>query len=111
MQGRKGGIREQAKIKKNPNEYFKMMFHDTAIYGSIPALNCAGAVFGADRLIFATDYPFGPEDGAYFLSATKDSVEKMNASEDEKKKIYSENATKLFGLLIPHHLPSAMMNC
>ena len=98
LQGRKGGIRDQAKIKRNPNEYFKMMFHDTAIYGSVPALNCAAAVFSAERLIYATDYPFGPQDGAYFLKTTKESVEKMNASEDEKRKIYSENASKLFGL-------------
>ena len=97
-QGRKGGLKEQSKMKKDPLEYFKLMYHDTSIYGSVAALNCTAAVMGPERMIYSTDYPYGPEDGLYFLRATKESVEKMNVTEEERETIYGGNAMKIFKL-------------
>lgn len=97
-QARKGGLREQAKISNDPLSYFKMMFHDTSVGGNVAALNCAGDIFGNDRLIYSTDYPFGPEEGLHHLKVTRESVEKMNASPEEREMIYSGNALKLFRL-------------
>jgi hypothetical protein len=51
------------KLKKRPQEYFKMFYADTATFGSLPALRCGLDFFGADQVLFASDTPFDPEKG------------------------------------------------
>ena len=45
------------KLKKRPQEYFKMFYADTATFGSLPALRCGLEFFGADQVLFASDSP------------------------------------------------------
>ncbi len=77
---------------------FKSMYHDTAVYGHLPALECGYSFFGPDHMLFATDYPFGPEYGLTFIRSTLDSIKKIRIPEDEKQKILELNAQKLFKL-------------
>jgi len=45
-------------LRQPPIEYFRMFYNDTALYGNTPALMCAHAFFGAERLLFGTDMPY-----------------------------------------------------
>ena len=75
-----------------------MFYGDTALNGSIPALECGLAFFGSDRVLFGTDMPFGVEEGAKKMRKTIQSVEGMRACIDDKKRIYEMNARKLLKL-------------
>jgi predicted TIM-barrel fold metal-dependent hydrolase len=87
-----------AQLKRHPYEYYRMYYADTALNGSIPALECGLAFFGSDRVLFGTDMPFGPDDVARKIRKTIQSVEGMTACSDDKEKIYEFNARKLLKL-------------
>lgn len=82
-------------------EYFKKFYNDTAIYGSTPGLMCAYAFCGADHLLFGTDMPLGDcQLGDGFTRQTINSIEEMDISDEEKKKIFEKNACRLLRLPI-----------
>lgn len=83
------------KMKKPISEYWKQIYGDTAVDGNTAAYPCGYAFFGPDRLMYGTDYPFGPEYGEYFLRENLAGVKAMNIPEEDKKKILGENARKL----------------
>jgi predicted TIM-barrel fold metal-dependent hydrolase len=58
------------------------------------ALPCGYAFFGPERMMFGTDYPFGPESGEDFVRSNLAGLKAMNIPEEHKKKILGENAKK-----------------
>jgi uncharacterized protein len=83
------------RMSKKPIEYFKMFYGDTVLGGSSSALQCSLDFFGADRIVFASDCPFDPEGGPMFIREGIRSVEDLNLSESDKRKIYFGNALRL----------------
>jgi aminocarboxymuconate-semialdehyde decarboxylase len=76
----------------------RKFWYDT-VNGYPPALRCACAAFGADRLVFGTDYPFFRDD-AYVRAATY--IEETQLSPADTAAIFSGNALRLFaGLPLP----------
>lgn len=85
-------------LKKPVPEYFKMFYGDTALHGNVSAMMCGYDFFGADHLLFGTDMPFGSESGLWPVRQTVDSIEKMDITAAERKKIYEDNAKRLLRL-------------
>ncbi len=81
-------------------DYFKMFYYDTAIYGSTPGLMCGYDFCGADQMLFATDFPFDSEFGDRYTKQTMHSIEQMQISDTDKKKIFEDNAKRLLHLPI-----------
>lgn len=79
-------------------DYFSMFYYDTAVGGSAAAVRCAYEVFGADRLVFATDAPQGPADGEVRLKTYPGIVRSLGLSEEENQKIFEGNAKRLLKL-------------
>lgn len=80
-------------LKKLPSEYFKENFFvTTSGMNWSPALKLALSVLGADKILFAADYPYESMDEAVrgMENSTIDNI--------EKKKIYQLNAENLFKL-------------
>ncbi len=93
------GINKQPIFRDRPPiEYFRMFYNDTALYGNAPGLKCACEFFGAERLLFATDMPYGPELGERYTRQTIDALEAMGLPASDKKKIYQENVAALLRL-------------
>ena len=86
------------RMSKKPIEYFKMFYADTVLGGSAPALRCGLDFFGIDKIVFASDCPFDPENGPMFIREGIRSIEDLALSEDDKRKIYFGNALKLLNL-------------
>ena len=86
------------KLTLPPVEYFKMFYNDTALYGNTAALMCAHAFFGADHILFATDFPYDAELGDKFTRDTIAAVEGMSISDAEKGQIFEGNAKALLKL-------------
>ncbi len=82
-------------LRKPPIEYFKMFYNDTAVYGNTSALMCGYALFGADHIIFGTDFPYDSEKGDKFIRKTMEAIEGMSIPDSEKEKIFFGNAAKL----------------
>ena len=85
-------------LLKHPVEYFRMFYNDTAVYGNTAALMCGYHFCGSDRLVFGTDMPYDGEMGNRYIRETIRSVEEMDISASDKKKIFEDNARRLLNL-------------
>jgi predicted TIM-barrel fold metal-dependent hydrolase len=90
--GREGGVREYT---PPPLEYMRRFYADTVLQGNIAALMCGYEFFGADHLLFATDYPFGGKRAVERLEREIEAVEKMEIPREAREKIYHGNAERL----------------
>ena len=88
-------------LTKDAIEYYQMFYNDTAIYGNHKALECAHDFFGADRLLFGCDFPLGDTElGSRNYLQTINAIDRMAITEEDRKKIYEDNARKLMRLPI-----------
>lgn len=83
------------KLPKHISEYYGNIYGDTAMDGEISAFSCGYAFFGSDRMLYASDYPFGAEDGEDFIRENLKCVNAMSIPPEEKHKILGGNAKKL----------------
>jgi uncharacterized protein len=79
-------------------DYYKMFYADTAIYGNTTGLMLARSFFGSEHLLFGTDYPFAGHNGERVTRQTINAIDAMPIDDDEKRKIYEDNARKLMRL-------------
>jgi aminocarboxymuconate-semialdehyde decarboxylase len=73
----------------------RRFYVDTVLQGATSALVTSVDFFGSNRVLFATDIPFGPNDGLQFARGSIESVEDL--PEVQREVIFGENASKLFG--------------
>ncbi|HJX04169.1 MAG TPA: amidohydrolase family protein [Dehalococcoidia bacterium] len=80
-------------FKKTPSQYFKENFYvTTSGMFWAPALEFVARVFGADRILFATDYPYeSVEEAVTFM-------DNAQLSQEDKENIYHSNAQRLLKL-------------
>ena len=83
------------RLKKRPFDYFKMFHADTALFGARDAVECGLKFFGADQVVFASDFPFDPEKGTFNIRETIKDVDNLPISEAERTTIYEGNARRL----------------
>lgn len=82
---------------RNPVDIFKKFYGDTATYGSSSAVMCGYDFFGADHLLFGTDAPMPPNG---LTQETIRSIELTSINDDDKQKIFEQNAIDLLKLAI-----------
>jgi aminocarboxymuconate-semialdehyde decarboxylase len=80
---------------QRPLDYFRKFYADTVLGGSTAALRCGLDFFGPDHVVFATDFPFGPDNGLWFLRENMRSVDELEMPARERDGIYFGNALKL----------------
>jgi len=85
-------------LKDKAVNYYRRFFYDTAVNGNTAALMCGKAFAGIDQMVFGTDLPFDNQNGLRLIRDTIDSVEAMELSDEEKKRIYRDNVIKLMRL-------------
>jgi uncharacterized protein len=80
-------------LRREVSEYFRENFYvTTSGFFSNPPLVCAVSVLGADRIMFAVDYPYSSnEEGRTFLDAAP-------LSDTDRAKIAHGNAERLLGI-------------
>ena len=98
---RRGEIGREVLLTKKPIDYYKMFYNDTALYGNTAALMCGYSFCGADHMLFAVDFPLGDmEFGNRNYRQTINAIENMQIGEEDRKKIYEDNARNLYRLPI-----------
>lgn len=83
-----------SRFTREPIEYFRMFYGDTANIGDKPVLECGYAFFGAQHMLFGTDMPFGRD----VMDTAINAVMEMDITETERKQIFEDNARKLLHL-------------
>ncbi len=74
----------------------RRFYVDTVLQGATSALATSVDFFGSDRVLFATDMPFGPDDGLQFARGSIQSIERL--PESQREVILGDNAIKLLGI-------------
>ncbi len=94
------GARYKQNLTRQPIDYFRMFYNDTAIYGNTAGLMCGYAFCGADHLIFGTDFPYDSQFGERYTRQTIDAINNMPIPDGEKKMVFEDNARRIFKLPI-----------
>jgi uncharacterized protein len=84
------------KLTKPPEEYFKKIYGDTVLGANTSAMMCGYSFFGADHMVFSTDYPYPGADLG--VEAVIKGIEGMSITNEEKAKIFSKNVRQLLKL-------------
>jgi len=74
-------------------EHFRLFHNDTVSNGSVESLTMAINFFGADRIMFGTDFPFGPPDGSWAVDEVR-AVHQAEMSDADREKIFEGNARR-----------------
>lgn len=91
-----GALRNQ--LAKEPIDYFRQFYADTALSGSAIGTRCGLDFFGADHVVFGTDCPFDPEGGPMYVRETIRVVDALEIPEAERNAIFSGNIRALIGM-------------
>lgn len=86
------------RLKRPHLDYFREFYADTASFGSRRAIEHAIEFFGEDHVLFASDAPFDPEGGPMYIRETIRQIDAMDITDDQRAKIYQDNAVRLLGL-------------
>ncbi len=97
------GIGEQSgpKLTGAPLDHFRRFYNDSISSGSPTAVKVAIDFFGADHILFGTDFPFGPDNGERWPLEELDTIKTMAMSEEDREKILYRNAQQLLKLPAP----------
>jgi aminocarboxymuconate-semialdehyde decarboxylase len=82
-------------LSKDPLEYFKKFYGDTVLNGSAHAFECGCKFFSSEHIIFATDYPYGPEKGDLWVKETLHQISVSHLSQTEKDQILGGNLLRV----------------
>jgi uncharacterized protein len=82
-------------LERNPLEYFRMFYADTAFFGAAHALRSATQFFGPDHVLFGTDMPLG---GPAVIPDTVADVRALGLSPEDEAKVMEGNARRLLGI-------------
>jgi predicted TIM-barrel fold metal-dependent hydrolase len=85
-------------LTEAPVDYFRRFYADTAILGNTPALMSAYHFYGTEHVLFGTDAPFDTQLGDYVTRHTIEAIEQMDISDQDRKKIFEDNARQLLRL-------------
>ncbi len=81
-----------------PLDHFRRFYNDAISNGSPEAVRMAVDFFGADHIMFGTDFPFGPDDGERWPLDELRNIKTMAMDEEDRSKILYRNAQRLLKL-------------
>jgi aminocarboxymuconate-semialdehyde decarboxylase len=87
--------KEDTPLRGEPLAAFKRFYADTATFGSAAAVECALKFFGPKRLLFATDMPFGFDQGAGHIRSALEVVNGLPLAEPAREAIFHTNCETL----------------
>lgn len=86
-----------ADLSEPLEHYFDRIYGDTAVstQGETYPLRCGYEFFGADNMVFSSDYPFGPDKGEFWVETITQAIEDLDVPERDREQIYSGTITRL----------------
>ena len=93
-----GSTLSPVKLSGQPLDHFRKFYNDSISNGSAEQVRIALDFFGPDRILFGTDFPFGPADGERWPVEELQNIRTMRIDEGVREKILWRNAAALLGL-------------
>jgi predicted TIM-barrel fold metal-dependent hydrolase len=90
------------RLAREPIAYFREFFADTALSGEVGAMRCGLDFFGAQRVMFASDFPFDAEGGAYLVRETLAGLDALGLDAAARAQVMHGT---LAALLVPQRAP------
>jgi uncharacterized protein len=91
-------LAEEHGLKKEPIEYFRMLYADTALNGAIGPTRCGHDFFTTPHCLFATDAPFDSDRGRWLMRGTIGAVKALETGREDQARILAGNAQALLKL-------------
>jgi aminocarboxymuconate-semialdehyde decarboxylase len=85
-------------LKRPVDDYFRMFYADTVLFGAGHAVQCVLDYFGLDHVLFGTDMPFDPEQGPTFITDTMANVEALPLAPEQRAAVFEGNTRRLLRL-------------
>ncbi|PKN63243.1 MAG: hypothetical protein CVU57_20265 [Deltaproteobacteria bacterium HGW-Deltaproteobacteria-15] len=82
-------------LPRDPLYYFKKFYADSMLCGTVHAFESGYKFFGAEQIVMATDYPFGPQQGELWMKETLEQIDAIGLSKAEKEMILGGNLLRL----------------
>jgi len=79
-------------LRRDPMDYFRGFYADTAMFGAAHAVRCAVDFFGADHVLFGTDMPLG---GPNVVGDTIADIEALDLPDADAAAIFGGNAGRV----------------
>jgi uncharacterized protein len=81
-----------ARLKRDPMDYFRGFYADTAMFGATHAVRCAVEFFGPEHVLFGTDMPLG---GPSVVGDTIADIEALDLPDADEAAIFGGNARRV----------------
>ena len=82
--------------RHKPSYYFRRFYYDTSGPSHEAILACVSKMFGSERILFGTDYPFGVgQEGMQYIEHAVWIVENSELSQADKNLVFYENVNAL----------------
>jgi aminocarboxymuconate-semialdehyde decarboxylase len=78
-------------LKRPAEEYFRLFHADTALSGATGATRCGLDYFGAEKVLFASDFPFDAEGGSYLVRETIRALDELGLDAPTRQRIDAGN--------------------
>ncbi len=79
-------------LKRKPIDYFRGFYADTALSGSAAATRCGLDFFGTGHVLFASDFPYDAEGGAYLVREGVRALDDLALPAGDRARIDRDNA-------------------
>jgi aminocarboxymuconate-semialdehyde decarboxylase len=79
-------------------EQLKRFYGDAMVGGSVSALRCGLDFFGAEHVMYGTDFPMGASDGESGPVKVLSSIRELDISDTDRELILNGNMRRLLGL-------------
>jgi aminocarboxymuconate-semialdehyde decarboxylase len=85
-------------LSGRPSDYFRKFYNDSMVNGSAAAMRCGLEFFGAQQVMYGTDFPMGPSDGEQWPVEVLDAIRSLGLGPADLDDVLAGNALRILRL-------------
>jgi predicted TIM-barrel fold metal-dependent hydrolase len=78
-----------------PSDYFRKFFSDSMVHGSAAAMRCGLEFFGAERIMYGTDFPMGSNNGEDWPVEVLDTIRSLGLGAADEELLLGANLHRI----------------
>lgn len=82
-------------LRGRPSDYFRTFYNDSMVNGSAAAMRCGLEFFGAQRVMYGTDFPMGPNNGEDWPVEVLDTIRSLGLAAADLNLVLSGNLHRI----------------
>jgi aminocarboxymuconate-semialdehyde decarboxylase len=82
-------------LEGRPTDYFRKFYNDSMVNGSAAAMRCGLEFFGAERVMYGTDFPMGPNDGEDWPVEVLDTIRSLDLGAADLQLVLAGNLRRI----------------